>query len=245
MNTSQRSLFPGFALVLLFCACGTSQTDEKLRAESPATPAQAESVSGLQPDSVLQWLMTGNTQFSHGQFDAHGVDSSLRMHLSGGQHPKAVIITCSDSRVPPELVFDKGLGDLFVIRVAGNIIDDAVLGSVEYAVEHLHTPLIVVMGHKNCGAISAAVSDLQDPAKSGINNHIRALTDRIEQAVNTVNLDEKDMTRKALLSNVMFSVDLLRKSRPVLAEEVGKGDLRIEGAVYDVTSGKVEWLPSR
>jgi len=244
MNTRQRFLLPGSILVLLFNCCGTSQTDDKLTAESPASHTQAEAVSVMQPDSVLQWLMTGNNQFSHGQFDEHGVDSSLRVRLSGGQHPRAVIITCSDSRVPPELVFDKGLGDLFVIRVAGNIIDDAVLGSVEYAVEHLHTPLVVVMGHKNCGAVAAAVSDLQDPAKSGINNHIRALTDRIEEAVNVVNLDEKDMAQKALLSNVMCSVDMLRKSRPVLAEEVSKGELKIAGAVYDVATGKVEWLQS-
>ncbi len=89
------------------------------------------------PDSVLAWLKSGNNSFVHGEFNLLGIDSSLRMELSKAQHPRAVILACSDSRVSPELIFDKGLGDLFVIRVAGNISDDAVVGSIEYAVEHL------------------------------------------------------------------------------------------------------------
>ncbi len=174
----------------------------------------------------------------------HGIDSSLRISISAEQHPKAVVLTCSDSRVPPEFIFDKGLGDLFVIRVAGNIADDAVVASIEYAVEHLHTSLVVVMGHKNCGAIGAAVADLQSPEHK-IDNHVRILTDKIEQAITTVNLNEQDLTQKALLSNVMFTVATLNDSRPVLSEAVSKGEIKIVGAVYDVTTGKVEWLGSK
>src|SRR5580765_4603935 len=114
-------------------------------------------------DSVITWLKNGNNEFVNGKFNLHGVDPSLRAELVKEQHPKAIILTCSDSRVSPELIFNKGLGDLFVIRVAGNIADDAVIGSIEYAVEHLHTSLVVVMGHQNCGAVGAAVSDLQNP----------------------------------------------------------------------------------
>lgn len=192
------------------------------------------------PDSVLAWLKSGNNLFIHGEFNQMGIDSSLRIQLSKEQHPKAVVLACSDSRVSPELIFDKGLGDLFVIRVAGNISDDAVVGSIEYAVEHLHTSLVVVMGHKNCGAIAAAVADQQKPDE--INNHIRVLTDKIEQAVATVKLNENDATQKALLSNIIFTVSSLNESRPVLSEAVKKGELKIVGAVYDLSSGKVEWL---
>jgi carbonic anhydrase len=170
-----------------------------------------------------------------------GIDSSLRISISAEQHPKAIVLTCSDSRLPPELIFNKGLGDLFVIRVAGNISDDAVVGTIEYAVGHLHTQLVVVMGHNNCGAIAAAVADLQNPVNE-IDNHIRSLTDKIEQAITTVNLDEKDLVKKALLSNIMFTVATLNDSRPVLYETVKKGDLKIVGAVYDLTTGKVKWL---
>ena len=196
------------------------------------------------PDSVLALLKVGNSEFIQGKFDVHGIDSTLRLSISAEQHPKAVILTCSDSRVPPEFIFDKGLGDLFVIRVAGNISDDAVVASMEYAVEHLHTSLVVVMGHKNCGAIGAAVADLQNPEHK-IEDHVRVLTDKIEQAITTVSLDEQDLTQKALLSNVMFTVATLRESRPVLSEAVKKGEIKIVGAVYDVTTGKVEWLDSK
>jgi carbonic anhydrase len=200
-----------------------------------------EAISVTDPDSVISWLKQGNKEFVDGEFNMHGIDSSLRIRISKGQHPKAVILACSDSRVAPELVFDKGLGDLFVIRVAGNISDDAVVGSIEYAVEHLHTSLVVVMGHTNCGAIAAAVADLQDPANN-INNHIRTLTDKIEQAVTVENLDEKDPVKKALLSNISFTISSLEASRPELSKAIKKGDLKIVGAVYDVTTGKVEWL---
>jgi carbonic anhydrase len=203
--------------------------------------AASAHTSFTNPDSVLALLKVGNNEFIHGKFDVHGIDSSLRISISTEQHPKAVVLTCSDSRVPPEFIFDKGLGDLFVIRVAGNISDDAVVASIEYAVEHLHTSLVVVMGHKNCGAIGAAVSDLQNPEHK-IDNHVRILTDKIEQAITTVNLNEQDLTQKALLSNVMFTVATLKESRPVLNEAVNKGDVKIVGAVYDVTTGKVEWL---
>jgi len=192
-------------------------------------------------DSVLTWLKNGNNEFVHGEFNVHGVDSSLRITVSKAQHPRAVILTCSDSRVAPELVFDKGLGDLFVIRVAGNILDDAVIGSIEYAVEHLHTSLVVIMGHRGCGAIAAAVADLQNP-ESEIDNHIRSLTDKIEQAMTSVNLNGNDINQKALLSNIIFSISTLNQSRPVLNEAVKKGELKIVGTIYDISTGKVEWL---
>jgi len=107
-------------------------------------------------------------------------------------------------------------------------------------VEHLHTSLVVVMGHKNCGAIAAAVADQQKPHE--IDNHIRILTDKIEQAVAAVKLNESDASQKALLSNIIFTVSSLDESRPVLSEAVKKGELKIVGAVYDLSSGKVQWL---
>ena len=206
--------------------------------------AASAHTSFTNPDSVLALLKVGNNEFIQGKFDVHGIDSSLRISISAEQHPKAVILTCSDSRVPPEFIFDKGLGDLFVIRVAGNISDDAVVASIEYAVEHLHTSLVVVMGHKNCGAIGAAVADLQHPEQK-IDNHVRILTDKIEQAITTVNLNEQDLTKKALLSNIMFTVATLNDSRPVLSEAVKKGDVKIVGALYDLTTGKVDWLENK
>lgn len=213
---------------------------EKAQCQQSHT-TQTDHTNIANADSVIEWLKAGNNEFIKGEFNVHGIDSSLRIKISTEQHPRAVILTCSDSRVAPELVFDKGLGDLFVIRVAGNISDDAVIGSIEYAVEHLHTSLVVVMGHKNCGAIAAAVADLQSE-RNNINDHIRTLTDKIEQAIAAVNLNEKDPVKKALLSNISFTVLSLKGSRPELNEAVKAGKLKIVGAVYDVTTGKVEWL---
>ncbi|HEY6977522.1 MAG TPA: carbonic anhydrase [Chitinophagaceae bacterium] len=235
----------GFLLIALLFVFIMGAIGQQISSKNKVQPGDMQKHSShpgtVNPDSVLTWLKDGNKEFLHGEFNLHGVDSALRIEVSKGQHPKAVILTCSDSRVPPELIFDKGLGDLFVIRVAGNVSDDAVIGSIEYAVEHLHTSLVVVMGHYNCGAIGAAVADLQDTANT-LGNHIRTLTDKIEEAITTVNLNENDITQKALLSNIIFTVSCLRQSRPILYKAVRSNELKIVGAVYDLATGKVEWL---
>lgn len=200
--------------------------------------------NAVSTDSVINWLKTGNTEFKRNNYNLHSIDTKLRMELSKAQHPKAVILTCSDSRVPPELVFNKGLGDLFVIRVAGNITDNAVLGSIEYAAEHLHTQLVVVMGHTSCGAIAAAVNDLKenDDHGSEIKDHVRELTGKIEEAVTFANEKETDPVKNALISNIKYTITILRNSHPTLNELIRKNELKIVGAVYHLDSGEVEWL---
>jgi carbonic anhydrase len=129
-----------------------------------------------------------------------------------GQHPFAVILTCSDSRVPPEVIFDQGIGDLFVIRNAGNIVDDVVIGSIEYAVEHLHTPLVIVLGHQQCGAVTAAL-------KGGkATGHIASVIEKILPAVADARKQPGDSLLNAIDANVARMVNELRASHPVLAE---------------------------
>ena len=166
------------------------------------------------------------------------------MELAKGQNPQAIILTCSDSRVSPELIFNKGLGDLFVVRVAGNITDDAVLGSIEYSAEHLHTPLIVVMGHTNCGAVAAAVNDQNDKDvhTADINNLIRTLTDKIQQSVLFANEKDPDPVRNALVSNIKYNTIILRNAHPTLSNLINTHELKVVGAVYHLETGKVEWL---
>lgn len=160
--------------------------------------------------------------------------------MKEGQHPFAVVITCSDSRVPPELIFDQGLGDLFVVRNAGNLIDSYELGSVEYAVEHLHTPLIVVLGHSQCGAIKAYVDHPHDT----IPNHIQHIVDYIKAEPEERALVHRgiDFYDRAIEANVMHGVHELQHSEPILAKHVRSGDLEIIGALYDLESGKVRLL---
>ena len=155
-------------------------------------------------------------------------ESRMRTYLHG-QHPYAIVVTCSDSRVIPESIFSAGIGDLFVIRLAGNVIDDHQLGSIEYAAGHLGCRLIVVPGHTHCGAVDAAMNS--DPE-----GYIKFITDEIKRAIG----DEKD-ERKACEKNVWQSIQMIEHSLEIhhIEDEIG---LRVVGAMYDIETGKVEFM---
>ena len=179
-------------------------------------------------DSLLQKLMDGNERFVEEKLTHPHQTAERRSELTKDQKPFAIILSCADSRVPPEIVFDQGLGDLFVIRVAGNIISDEVLGSIEYAVEHLHVKLLIVLGHEKCGAVDAALSKKEYP------EHISSLVKAIRPAIKGI--DELD---KAVRANVNFVVKQLKSSKPVLEEAFREGHLEIIGARYDLDNGSV------
>ena len=161
-----------------------------------------------------------------------------RKELQTAQHPFAVILGCADSRVSPELLFDQGLGDLFVIRVAGNIVDDAVLGSIEYAVEHLGTKLIMVLGHEKCGAVSAAVG------ASNPEGHLSALVQAIQPSVEATRNDPGDKVHNCVVANERRVAGQLRGSEPVLKEAVEKKGVKVLAADYALDTGKVTLLDS-
>jgi carbonic anhydrase len=200
------------------------------RAAVPAAPA-------AHADTVLAALQAGNQRHVNARYTHPHQTSARRLELARGQQPRAVILACADSRVPPEIVFDQGLGDLFVIRVAGNIAAAEEIASIEYAVEHLHTPLVVVLGHQSCGAVGAAIEGGEAPG------HLPALIEAIHPAVEKARKLPGDLSDNAVRINVEMVVDQLRSSKPVLAEEVAAGKLRIVGAVYSLETGKVAWLP--
>jgi carbonic anhydrase len=160
-----------------------------------------------------------------------------RAELTKSQHPFAIILSCSDSRVPPEIVFDQGLGDLFVIRVAGNVIDDHSLGSIEYAVDHLAVRLIVVLGHQRCGAVKAAKDTIA--AKTEAPAHIQSLVTAIRPAVEATVDDDLEATVKA---NVKDVGQALRSSAPILKSKVDSGEIRVVDAYYSLDSGSVTFL---
>jgi carbonic anhydrase len=160
-----------------------------------------------------------------------------RAELTKSQHPFAIIVSCSDSRVPPEIVFDQGLGDLFVLRVAGNVIDDHSLGSIEYAVDHLAVRLIVVLGHQRCGAVKAAKDTIA--AKTKAPAHIQSLVTAIRPAVEATVHGDLETTVKA---NVKDVGQALRSSTPVLKPKVDSGEIRVVDAYYSLDSGSVTFL---
>lgn len=193
----------------------------------------AQEHHAMDGDIAMQKLVEGNLRYVEGKTIHPNQDGPRRDALAKGQSPFAVIIGCSDSRVPPEVIFDQGLGDLFVIRLAGNIVDDFAIGSIEYAAEHLGTPLIIVLGHESCGAVSAAVSGSEIPG------HIKTLVEEIQPAVDKAKSSGGDVLENAIKFNVEAVVEKLKTSHPILDHLVEEGDLKIIGARYDLDEGVV------
>jgi carbonic anhydrase len=188
-------------------------------------------------DRILVDLAAGNQRFVAGKCTHPNQNAARRAELAKAQHPMAAVLACSDSRVPPEIIFDRGMGDLFVIRVAGNTADDVALGSMEYAVEHLHTKVLMVLGHERCGAVSAAVAGGEAPG------HIRSLVEALLPAVRAAKGRPGDTIDNAVHINVEQVVAKVRASQPILAEAVKAGHVKLVGAYYDLDTGKVTILP--
>src|ERR1044072_3817652 len=188
-------------------------------------------------DSVLAELKTGNKHHVAHRYQHPHETLDRQRQLVSGQHPHAEILSCSDSRVPPEIVFDQGLGDLFVVRVAGNVVTDTEIGSLEYGAEHLHIPVLVVLGHESCGAVTAAVKG--DPPEG----HIAALVDLIKPAGEKTRAMPGDPVSNAVRMNVEMLGNQLRSPTPILSELVAHGTLRSVGALYSIPTGAVTWLP--
>ena len=172
----------------------------------------------------LQQLIDGNARYVAAQLHHPHQEPERRITVAKKQYPFAIILTCADSRVAPEIVFDQGLGDLFVLRVAGNIVDDAVIGSIEYAAEHLGSSLIVVMGHERCGAVDAAVKGGEVPG------HIGSLVQAIHPAVVKAKGMSGDLLDNSVRSNVEMVAGELKAGKPILAHLVEEGKLRVVGA---------------
>lgn len=194
----------------------------------------------------LEILKDGNARFVSGEAVHINQDMATLKDLTKGQNPKCIIVSCSDSRVPPEIVFDQGLGDIFSIRTAGNVMSDYEEGSIEYAVEHLHTPLLVVMGHQGCGAIQALLdnADKLDDDHEEVADHISKIIKKLaseEEEQEILHSEDKD-ANKAVLANVINGVKQLRNSDPILKHAYQSGELQIVGAIYHLNSGEVEFL---
>ncbi|MEO6325091.1 MAG: carbonic anhydrase [Thermoanaerobaculia bacterium] len=188
-----------------------------------ASPVLASATEGMAPELALAKLTRGNARAVSGKLQRPHQTTQRRKELGTGQQPFAVIVSCSDSRVPPELVFDQGLGDLFVVRVAGEVCDDTALGSIEYAVEHLGARLVVVLGHERCGAVKAALDGGEFPP------HIAALVTAIKPSVEKVAGMEGDPLDNAVRANVERVVEQIR---PNVKEKA-----TVVGMVYDLDTG--------
>jgi carbonic anhydrase len=203
-------------------------------------------MSSRRPDAeeALARLVEGNARFAHNVRSVEALVAPLRRRsLVLAQHPFAIVLSCSDSRVPAEIVFDQGLGDLFVVRVAGNVIAPSLVGSVEFAAATFGAPLAVVMGHSRCGAVAASLDAIQGKGVASAN--IADIVERIRPAVQAVlrtGSSRDELLARAIRANVQMSVRRLRDASRILRERIAAGDLVVVGAEYSLESGEVAFL---
>ncbi|CAG35579.1 carbonic anhydrase [Desulfotalea psychrophila] len=187
-------------------------------------------------DEILEILQEGNARFRCCALEHPNLCQESRDKLNYSQEPMATVLCCSDSRVPPVHIFDLGLGDLFVVRVAGNIVNDQIMGSIEYAICHLHTPLVIVMSHSNCGAVTAVAKG------TNLGGHMASLVPAIQTALKTVEGMEGGRVDNAAQQVALLMADLIRESEPIISDLVLEGKVKVVPAYYDLTTGKVEFL---
>lgn len=203
----------------------------------PVVFSLGQTQTPVSPEKALQLLKEGNQRFVSGQSIKPNQDINRIKEVASGQYPFATIVGCSDSRVPNEIIFDQGVGDLFIVRTAGQVSTYASWGSIEFAEEVLGTKLIVVLGHTQCGAVSAAVKLPEVPG------HIVTLINSIKPAVEKAKATQpEDLLDASIRENVKTQVDQLKNLEPVLAKRVREGSILIIGALYHLESGKVEFL---
>ncbi len=198
-------------------------------------PAQAmESSSELvEPEAALQRLLEGNQRFVQHNPRHPDQSSSRLQEIAQAQHPFVVILSCADSRAPAEIIFDQGLGDIFDVRIAGNVVTPEALGSLEYAVLLLGTPLLMVLGHERCGAVTAAVQG--EPLPGRIGTFVRP----IKPALARVKGKPGDPVENAVVANVQYQIERLKRTSTLLARQAEAGKLKIVGGRYDLDTGEV------
>lgn len=217
-----------------------------LTGEAQKAQGHKQHENTITAEAALAKLLQGKKRFAahHLQHPDETRQRQLKL-AKEGQHPFAIVLSCSDSRVPPEIIFDEGLGDLFVIRVAGNIVDDAVIGSIEYAAEHLDVKLLLVLGHENCGAVQAAIENKGEAHINSLVQAIRPAMKRIRE-IPAQNGKAENATKYAgqvVRANVQHVVELLTNSEPVLARLREQQKLKIIGGYYHLANGRVTLLP--
>lgn len=210
---------------------------------SAAVALASGTQAGMSADEALKSLLDGNQRYVSNQMSGQKLcDLTTRESLAKHQKPYAIILSCSDSRVPPEIIFDKGLGEIFVIRVAGNIADPAILGSIEYGAEHLGSPLIMVLGHERCGAVTAAVEAKGKP-EGNLGSIIRCIAPAVKQAKKeSTGKAKPEVVEMAIDDNVKLVSAALTKQSKVIRHLVAEGKVKIVGAKYDLDDGKVTLL---
>jgi len=208
-----------------------------------AAPALATSAGpGIFPDEALRILKEGNARYVGGKLQHPHQGPERRALTAGqGQHPLAAVLTCSDSRVPPEIIFDQGIGDLFVVRVAGNVSATAEIGSIEYAVDQRGAPLVLALGHTQCGLVGAVLDGAKLPPNiASLAEPIKPAVDKAREA--NLGAAQDVLLKAAITANVWQAMEDMLRLSPVIREKVKAGKVKLVGALYDLDTGQVQWL---
>lgn len=242
MDTDRRKMLTamtgGAALTVLSGCTASAKGAASAQATAPAFGAAPDSVT---PDQALALLEQGNAAFLRGENQSPATDAQRRLEIAQTQRPFAAYVSCSDSRVPPEVLFGRGLGELFIIRNAGNTVDTVALGSIEYAVAVLKVPLVVVMGHERCGAVAAATEVVTDNAT--FPGQIGRMIEPIIPAVLSARNQSGDLLDNSVRANVRRQTDYLRnQTDPIMMNPLQAGEVKVVGAYYDLDTGVVDFF---
>jgi carbonic anhydrase len=245
INVVRFSVLAGIFLVSSCCNNGKND-QEKPAPPKPATVLADHVITAaeqakLTPDEVINAFREGNKRFVSNSLILRNFPEQVRKS-AGGQFPEAVIFSCMDSRVPPEYIFDKSIGDMFVIRVAGNIIDLDILGSMEYACKEAGAKVIIVMGHKNCGAVKAAIQDVKLGNITGLLQKIKPAIKKSADFKGEKSYKNHDFIDLVCLNNVLLVINQIKAQSPILKEMSDKGEIKIVGTLYDLQTGAVSFL---
>ncbi len=241
-------------LALFFGACKENQSNQGKESAEPISAAQQTKTIGLveevltkeeqdalTPDMVIQSFKEGNARFTRNDLTERNHSEQVRKSTLA-QYPKAIVLSCVDSRVPVEDVFDRGIGDVFVARVAGNFVNEDILGSMEFACKVSGSKLILVMGHEHCGAVKAAIDDVRLGNITPMLSKIKPAVEKVQYSGNR-NSKNQEFVHKVCESNVKNTIDQIRLESPILKEMEEKNEIKIVGAIYDMDTGKVSFLP--
>lgn len=243
LSIAMKGLLP--AILLIFTACSNADMNSQTASgdmELSDDVMTQEDQEAITPEEILQGLQEGNERYVNNDLTPRDYSAQVSQ-TTDGQYPEAIIISCVDSRVPVEQVFDKGVGDIFVARVAGNFVNEDILGSTEFATAVAGSKVVVVMGHEHCGAVKSAIDEVEM-------GNITAMLDKIEPAVDmaaegyegeTTSANDEFVT-DVVNTNVRYTIEQMRENSPIIAELERNGDVVIAGAFYDLDTGRVTFL---
>ena len=248
MNDASSRLLSTSLLVALFLASGPpgatgAPGDEKSAASAVVSPRErtAESQAAMSPQDALTKLRAGNARFVAGQSRGRNLPAEVR-GTAGGQYPFAVVVSCLDSRAPVELLFDQGIGDLFNARVAGNVLNDDIVGSLEFACKASGARLILVLGHSNCGAVKGAIDNVELGKLTGLLDKIKPAMANVPDSIQPRTAKNDEFVQKVAEENVRLVMHQIRQQSPVLREMLDSGHIGLEGGMYDLTTGEVKFF---